>query len=336
MKKKFLLLLKIGGIASIALVVLISLLFVTFLLWPMAPAQPKTKSPYLHKCPCPLILAHQGASGHAPSNTIASFALAQRMRADVLELDVHMSKDGVVVVSHDATVDRMTNGQGLIKEKTFAELKKLDAGYRFTKDGNTFPYRGQKITIPTLKEVFKRFPKMRVNIEIKQRSPRMEKALLKVIQLEKAQKRVLIGSFSTNPTSRFQKLTEGQIPASASVSQAFKFLVLWQLGWHGTWKSPVQALQLPHRFPGFMDVIQAPAMISFAHKHNMHVHYWTVNTTKDIQRAIRSGADGIISDYPDRVYDVLHKMGKRPPIPKQKVLKRTSPNTKETKSSNRP
>jgi len=165
----------------------------------------KTK-PYLD-LPRPMILAHQGASGHAPSNTLEAIGLGIEMGADALETDVHMTRDGYVVISHDDTVDRLTDGTGFIKYKTLAELREFDFGYRFTADGGqTFPYRGKGVTLPTLDDVLERFPTLRVNIDMKQATPPLEMALHETIRKHQAEDRVLVTSFHNVTMKRFRRI----------------------------------------------------------------------------------------------------------------------------------
>src|SRR5918994_6298404 len=116
----------------------------------------------------PVNLAHRGASALAPENTIDAFRLAVEAGAGGLELDVHMTRDGHIVVIHDATVDRTTNGSGAVSEMTLAKLRGFDAGHTFSPDGDpTRPYRGKGVRVPTLVEILEEFPELPVNIEIK-------------------------------------------------------------------------------------------------------------------------------------------------------------------------
>ncbi len=116
-----------------------------------------------------LVIAHQGGDGVWPGDTMFAFEKAVEIGSDVLEKDAHITKDGQIVLMHDEEVDRTTDGTGLIEELTLDEIKNLDAAYDWTiDDGKTFPYRGQGIQVPTLDEVFQRFPNMRYVIEIKQ------------------------------------------------------------------------------------------------------------------------------------------------------------------------
>ncbi len=144
----------------------------------------------------PLFFAHRGGSALAPENTLTSFAKGLSYGADALELDAHPTRDGEIVVFHDDTLDRTTDGSGRISGFTLDDLRQFDVGYRFTSDaGATYPYRGQGVTIPTLAEVYERFPTARVNIEIKEDVPGVEKQLWHVIQGRRAEDRSLVGGF---------------------------------------------------------------------------------------------------------------------------------------------
>ena len=122
--------------------------------------------PYF-ELPSPIVIGHRGAAGERPENTLAAFAHGLETGAEILESDLHLTRDGVVVMAHDETVDRTTEGSGPLREFSFAELSKLDAGYRFSADGGrTFPFRGQGLRIPTLEEGLKVFPGARFNLEL--------------------------------------------------------------------------------------------------------------------------------------------------------------------------
>ncbi|ASS76269.1 hypothetical protein CIG75_15840 [Tumebacillus algifaecis] len=265
--------------------------------------------PYLN-LPRPMVLAHQGASAYAPSNTMEAFRLAVEMGADAFETDVHMTKDGYVVVSHDDTVDRLTNGTGFIKYKTLAELREIDFGYKFTPDGGqTFPFRGKGVTIPTLEEVLKEFPTMRVNMDIKQTTPPMEAALVETINACQAKDRVLIASFHTSTMKRFRRLASSRIATGANTRDMVEFICYWRTGLHKFYKPPVDAFQVPEQ--GYGVRVVTPKMIEIAHRHGVKVHVWTINEEADIHRLLKWGVDGICSDYPDRVVKVMQELGMR-------------------------
>ena len=119
-----------------------------------------------------LVFAHRGGGGLYPENTLEAFRYSAKIGVDVLELDVHSTSDGALVVMHDGSVDRTTDGSGKISEMTLEAVKKLDAGYKFSSDnGLSFPFRGKGITIPTLQEIFDALPEMTFNVEPKQAEP---------------------------------------------------------------------------------------------------------------------------------------------------------------------
>ncbi|GMA58636.1 hypothetical protein GCM10025858_31390 [Alicyclobacillus sacchari] len=127
------------------------------------------------------VIAHRGASRSALTNTLPAFRLALDMGSDVLETDVHWTQDGVLVVSHDDVVDAVSDGHGRIADMTYAELLRLDFGYRFSPDaGKTFPFRGQGVRIPTFRELLDGFPNCTINVDIKPRDARVSE-LIKIV-----------------------------------------------------------------------------------------------------------------------------------------------------------
>src|SRR5918911_1481417 len=165
----------------------------------------------------PVNLAHRGASALAPENTIEAFRLAVEAGAGGLELDVHMTRDGHIVVIHDATVDRTTSGTGAVSEMTLDELRMLDAGHNFSPDGGpTRPYRGRGVRVPTLGEVLEGFPGVAVNIEIKARTPGIEETVLGVLREANALGRALVVSTPHDIVKRFRKLSGRRVSTGAS------------------------------------------------------------------------------------------------------------------------
>src|SRR5215831_3955161 len=145
----------------------------------------------------PAVFAHRGGSALAPENTMAAFERGLALGADGFELDVHLSRDGVVVVHHDATVDRTTNGQGAVSALTADELTRLDAGYRFQDaDSSRYSFRGLGIGVPKLADVLSHFRDALVIIELKGRSPVLARATVDVVRATAAVDRVCIGSSS--------------------------------------------------------------------------------------------------------------------------------------------
>src|ERR687889_285423 len=165
----------------------------------------------------PVNLAHRGASTLAPENTMEAFRTAVEAGAGGLELDVHLTRDGHIVVIHDATVDRTTSGTGAVSEMTLDELRRPDAGYNFSPDGGpTRPYRGRGTKVPTLEEVLLEFPGVTVNIDIKAGSSGIEAAVLGVLREANALGRVLVVSTFYATVKRFRRFSGGNVSTGAS------------------------------------------------------------------------------------------------------------------------
>lgn len=251
----------------------------------------------------PLVIAHRGGAGLWPENTLYAFERAGRLGVDVIELDVRSTSDGVLVVMHDATVNRTTEGAGRVSELTLAELKKYDAGYRWSPDGGkSFPVRGRGIAVPTLEEVFKALPKMRFIIEPKQDAPSITEPLCSLLRRHAMTERVVVGSFSHSIMSEFRQACP-EVATSASPSEVSRFLAMQKTGLDRAYSPPMQALQVPEYLGGLQ--VLSKAFVEAAHGRNLEVHAWTINETADMQRMINMGVDGLMTDYPDRLMKLL-------------------------------
>jgi glycerophosphoryl diester phosphodiesterase len=262
----------------------------------------------------PVILGHQGASAYAPSNTIESFKLALAQNADILELDVHKTVDGVIVVSHDEAIDRLTNGKGKIKEMTLAELRKFDFGYGFTTDEcKSFPWRGKGVTISTLEDVFKTFPGRRVNIELKQVTPPEASDVWALVKQYQMEDKVLINAFPSEPVAAWRAVADDRVALGATKKDMILFAAFWlpHLDW--LYQPSVPAFQIPvsEKVGPFTIHLDSPRLIARAHQLGIKVHYWTINDAPTMAHLIDIGADGIITDAPDIAYKVLKEKGLR-------------------------
>ena len=251
----------------------------------------------------PLVFAHRGGGGLYPENTLEAFQYSAQMGVDVLELDVHSTSDGALVVMHDALVDRTTNGAGRVNQMTLAELKKLDAGYKFTPDGGqTFPFRGRGVTIPTLQEIFDALPGKTFNVEPKQAEPSITKPLCEIIRDRKMTERVIVGSFRQQAIDEFRAACT-EVATAATPSEVRDFLALYKIGLGDTYRPPMQVLQVPQRL-GALQIVTKDFVETGA-KLNLKVHVWTINDPADMQRLIEMRVDGIMTDYPDRLLKLL-------------------------------
>lgn len=255
-----------------------------------------------------LVFAHRGG-GLYPENTLGAFEYSAKMGVDVLELDIHSTADGVLVVMHDGNVDRTTDGSGRVSEKTLAEVKKLDAGYRFTPDaGKTYPFRGQGITIPTLQEIFDALPAMTFNVEPKQAEPSITKPLCEMIRARKMTDRVIVGSFRQMAIDEVRAACP-EVATSATPAEVSEFLAMYKIGLGASYSPPMQALQVPQNLRGLQIVTKD--FVESAHRLNLKVHVWTINDQAEMQRLIEMKVDGIMTDYPDRLLNLLGRAPKQ-------------------------
>jgi glycerophosphoryl diester phosphodiesterase len=267
-------------------------------------AEPAGASPYFTPAKF-LVIAHRGGRSLGPESTLYTFQRAVDMGVDVLEMDLQMTRDGQLVVLHDATVDRTTNGTGPVQELTLAQVKQLDAGYRWTPDqGRTFPFRDKGLKIPTLAEVFTAFADTRKNIEIKGESTDIADALCRAIREFSQQNCVLVACFRADELKRFRRRCP-EIATSCAAREATVFFALARLGLESVYTPPAQALQVPELY-GDIRVV-TPQFVEAAHRRNMQVHVWTVNDTAPMQRLHDLGVDGIMTDYPDRLLRLLNR-----------------------------
>lgn len=249
----------------------------------------------------PLAIAHRGGAGLFPENTLYAFERAADLGVDVIELDVRSAADGTLVVMHDATVERTTDGDGKVVDMALDRLKKFDAGFRFSPDGGkTFPFRGRGITIPTLLEVFTALPAMRFNIEPKQNEPSIIKPLCAIIDERKMIDKTVVGSFTQSIIDDFRRECP-EVATSASTTEVAKFLGLYKAGLTESFSPPMKALQIPE-FTGV-----SKEFVAAAHERNLQVHVWTINETADMKRLFDMNVDGIMTDYPDRLLELLDR-----------------------------
>jgi glycerophosphoryl diester phosphodiesterase len=252
----------------------------------------------------PVNIAHRGGAGIAPENTLEGFREGLRVGAGVLELDVHTSADGHVVVIHDAAVDRTTQSTGTVREMTLAELKRLDAGYRFTRDGGeTFPCRGEGIRIPTLEEVYDEFTEVPINIEIKGERPGIEEAVWRIIEDAGAEARTLVVSENTPTIRRFREVSGGRVATASSSAELISFYLLSRLSLSRFARPRYQALQGPETYHGLR--IVTPGFIRAAHGQGLRVDVWTIDSEADMRRLLGYGVDGIMTDRPDILAKLL-------------------------------
>lgn len=283
----------------------LAILFVAFIASVIVnPKAPPTR--YYEGAPRTLVIAHQGGDGVWPGDTLFAFEHAVEIGSDVLEMDAHITKDGQIVLMHDEEVDRTTDGTGLIEELTLAELKRLDAAYDWSiDDGATFPYRGQGIHVPTLDEVFQRFPDMRYVIEIKLTQNPIDQPLCDLIRNYDMQDKVLIGSFHDEAMKNFRAICP-EVATSASRTEVRNYVLLGKVFLWGFYLPHFQTIQPPWNPEESLGIqIMTERFVRESHQKNIRVEPWTVNDPQLMKQYIEWGVDGIITDRPDILMEVL-------------------------------
>ena len=261
--------------------------------------------PYLSNNPNVLNIAHRGGLGLSPENTIVSFQRAIKEGADILELDIRSTSDSVLVLLHDETVDRTTNGKGKISELTLKEAKTLNAGYRWTEnDSLSFPFRTLNIKIPTFNEFLTNFKDYKLNIEIKQHDNFIAKKLCESIKENQIQDNVVIGSFNDEVLDefRFHCPDVATSPGRDEIRTFYGFSYVYLDKFYSP-KSDIY--QLPEFFR--TTHVLTERFINAAKQKNIPIFVWTVNEPDEMRRFIEMGLNGIITDYPDRLTKVLDK-----------------------------
>jgi glycerophosphoryl diester phosphodiesterase len=292
---------------------------------------PGLDNPWLERRP--LNIAHQGGELEAPSDTLYAFQRARGLGADVLEMDLHMTADGHVVVMHDETVDRTTNGQGSVEQKALAEVKALDAAYWFVPDEGTtheaeeseYVFRGiatgdrpaprrysaNDFTIPTLREVLDRFPDALINLELKPTAGmtgRLEAEVARLLDEYGRTDDVIVVSFVDHSIELFKALAP-DVHTAPATGQVAAFYTSSQGPAPGAPNPQHVALQVPVTFNGIQVVSQD--FIDDAHSSGFAVHVWTINDVEEMKALLEMGSDGVMTDRPTVLERLVRKLRRR-------------------------
>jgi len=256
-----------------------------------------------------MLVAHRGGAALAPENTMVAFRAAVEVWwADMLEMDVRLTKDGQVVVFHDATVDRTTNGTGPVADLTLAEVRALDAGYQFRDEAGRHTFRARGVSVPSMEEVLLAFPDVWINVECKE--PEVAGPLAAVVTRLGAEQRVLVAA----ERERSRAGARGyRGPWGASLPQGLLFWLLHGLPGGSPFTPGADILQVPERWKGLRVV--TPRFVRAAHRLNLPVQVWTVDRVDDMRRLLEWGVDGIQTDRPDLLSALLTELVGRPVPP---------------------
>jgi glycerophosphoryl diester phosphodiesterase len=236
------------------------------------------------------VVGHRGNAAHAPENTLESFRQALAAGAECLEMDVHLSADGVVVVIHDPTLDRTTDSTGAVAALSADTIRAADAGARFTRDGLTFPYRGTGLRVPTFEEVLRELPDVPLLIEIKTASASVPTR--RVIETYGAESRCVVESFDGRALDAFRGSRIAIGASSEDVKRLLHRVVTRQ-----------RVQSLPYSFmcvPRWLRAVRVPiaSLVYLTSPAGCLVHVWTINDPAVARRLWRVGVHGIVSDDP--------------------------------------
>ncbi|AKU90206.1 glycerophosphodiester phosphodiesterase [Vulgatibacter incomptus] len=258
--------------------------------------------PYLRGLRPTLHISHRGGAALAPENTLVAFRQAiDRYSTAMLELDVQGTADGELVVFHDDTLDRCTEAKGPVAERTLAELRALDAGYRFTIDGGaTFPWRGRGVRIPTLREVIEDFPGTKLHVELKPDRPEVEPAFASLVRGEPG--RFCVGSEHDRVAHRLSAALPDACLFYPRIALT-ELVTALRLGIAPPRDDRFLVIDMPLSYDGVRlvsrDLLEKAAALG------KWVNVWTVDDPEEMRRLVDEGVGGIMSDRPDLLREVL-------------------------------
>jgi glycerophosphoryl diester phosphodiesterase len=240
------------------------------------------------------VIAHRGASGSAPENTMTAFQLAVRQGADAFELDVRLTGDGVPVVLHDPTLDRTTDRTAPLAGLSLDDLRRADAGARFSPDrGRSFPYKSTGVAVPTLAEVLRAFPQMPILIEIKEVTA--QEAVRQVLLEERAVDRCVLASEQEPALELFREPPFARGASGREISALYWATMLWR----AAPPCGYRFLSVPDRYRGL--TVPTRRFVAAAGRMQCPVHVWTVNDPATARRLWSRGVAGIVTNVPDQI-----------------------------------
>jgi glycerophosphoryl diester phosphodiesterase len=266
----------------------------------------KITHPVLERLSKPVTIAHQGGNKIYPDESLLAFTNAINMGIQVIEFDIHRTKDGIIVINHDQTIDRLTNGTGLIREMSWVELQQVDGAYNWSPDGLTYPYRDKGIKILSLIEMMDAFPQQLYDIEIKQHDPPLEKDLCDLLRkYGVAADQAIVASFRDETLARFHDICP-EVAISLPVNQGTVLYILSRVGLERLLPLDAVVAQLPTTFSTILGQLELDRRYieAFA-KGDRQVWVWTVNDSIEMKRLVKMGAHGIITDRPDILMDFV-------------------------------
>ncbi|WP_346837367.1 glycerophosphodiester phosphodiesterase [Microbulbifer sp. SAOS-129_SWC] len=268
-------------------------------LWLYARARPVASSP-LHRAGNgqTLVISHgdEANSGLYPGNTLHYLQQMVELGVDALEFDLNLTADGALVLIHDGNLERTSDGRGAVQDMTLEELRRLNAAHRWTRDGETFPYRARPLPISTVDEVFAALPNTPMIIELKNNDLRAAAALAHSVRAAGAETRVVVSSFHYRVIAQFRQLCP-QAATGATLPEGLLFFAAQLLGAEKLLRPAYQTMQLPPEFHGIR--VFTRRFVRAAHRCGLHLSVWTVDKPEEMRAFIALGLDGIVTNRPD-------------------------------------
>ena len=250
----------------------------------------------------PIAFSHRGGRLRWPENTMLAFRNSAELGYRYFETDLHLSADGVLMVFHDDTLDRTTDGSGPVDGYTAAELKAFDAAFRFGSDRG-WPFRGQGVTIPTLEELVTALPDASFTLELKQAG--LAGPLVTFIERHDLWDRVMVGGYADEWMRELRRLSGGRVPTSSPRHETLLFWLISRIGIG--FPIGADALQVPVTHNNLTVVDRR--FVRAAHRVGKQVHVWTINEAPEMHRLLDLGVDGLMSDVPDVLLEVMAERG---------------------------
>jgi glycerophosphoryl diester phosphodiesterase len=257
----------------------------------------------------PWIIAHGGSKQLFPENTMMAFNGSVQIGIDALEMDVTITKDDILVTHHDLTIDRMSDGTGNVRDYTYQELLQFNFGENFQDVEGNYPYQEDTIPVGKLEDVFIAYGNIPLMVEIKDRGDDGKKAaevLKSMIQTHQIQEIVVV-AFDAATLSYFYEITNGEILIGTSEEETKDFVFTGLSAFEYLYQPTASVVAIPTSNSGIN--LASRRIINSAHRRNMAVHYWTINDKETMKDLIEKGADGLITDRPDLMKEVLEEMG---------------------------
>ncbi|PKR78417.1 glycerophosphodiester phosphodiesterase [Halalkalibacillus sediminis] len=289
-------------------------LLLSFWTFHLSPVQEVEQHPFFNKQDSPWVIAHRAGEAIAPGNSMTAIEMSHEMGVDMIEVDIHITKDDHLVLMHDPTVDRTTDGTGLVADYTLEEFLLLDAGYHFEDLNGEYSFRGLGVYKPTLREVFEKFPDVNYMLEVKHTNPAekhdiMTEKLWELIQEYDMQNNVMVSSFDQKLINKFEEVAGDEVALGTGRQIAFNFIMAHNFFVRNLFQPTSGVIQIPkeNRYFNFFN----DRMIDGAQRLGMDVHYWTINDEATMREMVDEGVDGIITDRPDLLIEILEEKGLR-------------------------